>query len=192
MKIKELVIETEKLIKLPAKKQSVAEADNAGNLNMLVDKTVKALMIAKSKGMRSLPDAAYADDQDLVEFMEQHLPNIFNKVPDDSWNDFADAVFDKFFNASGNADRGVEEVSDISRRDFKRQELQHELGHETNNVSIDINGKTWKVLQGESENPRRALARAESIAATIKRNAVAKGRKEPKVDVYVTGAPATE
>jgi hypothetical protein len=177
----------------PKKKElGVAEADIASNLNVLVDKTVKALMMAKSKGMKSLPEPAYADDQDLVEFMEQHLPNILNKVPDDSWNDFADTVFDKFFNAGGNADRGMEEVSDMSHRDFKRQELQHELGHETNNVSIDINGKPWKVLQGESENPRRALARAEQIAATIKRNAVAKGRKEPDVKIYVTGAPATE
>jgi len=80
-------------------KESMIEAD--GNLNMLIDKTVKALMVAKDKGMRSLPEPAYADDQDLIEFMEKHLPNIMNKVPDDSWNDFADAVFDKFFNASG-------------------------------------------------------------------------------------------
>ena len=93
-------------------------------------------------------------------------------------------------------DQGVAEGNDdwgsMSHGEFKRRELQHELGHETNNVSIDINGKPWKVLKGESENPRRALARAEKIAATIKRNALAKGRKEPKVDVYVTGAPATE
>jgi hypothetical protein len=98
--------------------------------------------------------------------------------------------------ASGNDHRGVvgeqDDWGSMSHRDFKRRELQHELGHETNNVSIDINGKPWKVLQGEAEFPSRALARAEKIAATIKRNAVAKGRKEPKVDVYVTGAPATE
>jgi hypothetical protein len=86
-------------IKDKYKKEDMVEAND--NLNILVDKTVKALMMAKDKGMRSLPEPAYADDQDLVEFMEQHLPNILNKVPDDSWNDFADTVFDKFFNASG-------------------------------------------------------------------------------------------
>jgi len=89
----------DKYKKEDAGKESMVEAD--GNLNMLVDKTVKALIMAKDKGIRSLPEPAYADDQDLVEFMEQHLPNIMNKVPDDSWNDFADAVFNKFFNASG-------------------------------------------------------------------------------------------
>ena len=30
--------------------------------------------------------------------------------------------------------------------DFKKQELQHELGHERNNIAININGKTWKVV----------------------------------------------
>jgi len=89
-------------------------------------------------------------------------------------------------------ERGEQAYSDREKREFKRRELQHELGHETNNVSIDINGKTWKVLKGEAEYPQRALARAAKIAATIKSNAVARGRKEPDVKVYVTGAPATD
>lgn len=61
-----------------------------------------------------------------------------------------------------------------------------------NNVAIEINGKLWKVIQGESEKAPRALGRAEKIAAGIRRNAAAKGRKEPQVDVYLTAMRPTE
>lgn len=78
------------------------------------------------------------------------------------------------------------------RRSFKRRELEHELGHEKNNVAVSINGKVWKIFPGESSEAPRALARAEKIAAAIRRNTVAKGKKEPKVEVYLTGADATD
>jgi hypothetical protein len=46
------------------------------------------------------------------------------------------------------------------KRDFKRQEMEHELGHETNNYAVAINGKTWKVFGTRNH--------AESIARKIK------------------------
>ena len=46
--------------------------------------------------------------------------------------------------------QGVEEgLGDDERRAFKRQELQHELGHEKNNIQVSINGKPWKVFPGK-------------------------------------------
>lgn len=85
------------------------------------------------------------------------------------------------------------ESTSREKRDFKRREMEVELGDESaNNVSITIDGKLWKVIPGESENPTRALARADKMANTIKRNAAAKGRKVPKVDVRVTGLKPTE
>lgn len=73
---------------------------------------------------------------------------------------------------------------------IQRRDRNFGVEQEKNNVAIEINGKVWKVIPGEAENPVRALARGRSMAATIERNAEAKGRKV-KVDVYVTGASAT-
>ena len=89
-----------------------------------------------------------------------------------------------------------ESLGRSSRRDrqrFKRKELDFELGREaSNNVAIEIDGKVWKVIPGRGEYPTRALQRANKMADTIKRNAAAKGRKEPEIKVYVTAAPVTE
>ena len=69
--------------------------------------------------------------------------------------------------------------SDQSKRDFKRQEMEHELGHETNNYAVAINGKTWKVFGTRNH--------AESIARKIQ-------MKDPskKISVHETGSPVSE
>ena len=48
---------------------------------------------------------------------------------------------------------------DQDKRDFKRQELQHELGHERNNYAVVIDGRTWKVFadQRKAQNIARSL-----------------------------------
>ena len=48
---------------------------------------------------------------------------------------------------------------DQDKRDFKRQELQHELGHERNNYAVVIDGRTWKVFadQRKAQNIARNL-----------------------------------
>ena len=65
------------------------------------------------------------------------------------------------------------------KRDFKRQEMEHELGHETNNYAVSINGKTWKVFGTRSH--------AEAVARKIQ-------MKDPskKVGVHETGAEISE
>ena len=74
------------------------------------------------------------------------------------------------------------------KRAFKRQELEHELGHEVNNIAIEINGKVWKVIPGGkdySSEMRRAQQTATKIVATLK----SKGRN---ASWYVTGAEVTK
>lgn len=65
------------------------------------------------------------------------------------------------------------------KRAFKRDEMEHELGHETNNYSVSINGRTWKVFGTKSH--------AEAIARKIQ-------AKDPnkKISVHATGAPISE
>ena len=66
---------------------------------------------------------------------------------------------------------------DRAKRDFKRQEMEHELGHETNNYAVAIDGKTWKVFSTKSH--------AEAIANKLQ----AKGKK---ASVHPTGSPVSE
>jgi hypothetical protein len=47
---------------------------------------------------------------------------------------------------------------DQDRREFKRREMEHELGHETNNYAVAIDGRTWKVFA--SKNHAQAVARS--------------------------------
>lgn len=60
------------------------------------------------------------------------------------------------------------------------------------NVAIEINGKVWKVIPGESDFSPIAMDRAENIANTIKQNAKRKAKPEPKIKVYLTTAKATD
>jgi hypothetical protein len=48
----------------------------------------------------------------------------------------------------GHADSRAPQLGADEKREFKRAELQHELGDESNNIAIVINGKTWKVVPG--------------------------------------------
>ena len=65
------------------------------------------------------------------------------------------------------------------KRDFKRREMEHELGHETNNYAVAINGKTWKVFASKSH--------AESVA-----NKMMMRDPSKKVSVHETGAEVSE
>ena len=79
---------------------------------------------------------------------------------------------------------GLAEVSD-----FKRQELQHELGDERNNIAININGKTWKVIPGkgyaDSQEERNYL---NGMKRWAEKKSAATGKKWT---VHLTGANPT-
>jgi hypothetical protein len=64
-------------------------------------------------------------------------------------------------------------------RDFKRREMEHELGHETNNYAVSINGKQWKVFGSRQEANRVS-------------NAMERKYPGKKIGVHATGAPVSE
>ena len=66
---------------------------------------------------------------------------------------------------------------DREKREFKRREMEHELGHETNNYAVAIDGKTWKVFGSKSH--------AEAVARSLQ-------NKGKKASVHETGAPISE
>lgn len=79
----------------------------------------------------------------------------------------------------------LKEMDDY-HREFKRRELQHELGHETNNIQVLINGKRWKVFPGrgyaDSFEERQHLRKMEQWA---ERKTALTGKKW---EVHLTGA----
>jgi hypothetical protein len=66
---------------------------------------------------------------------------------------------------------------DQGKREFKRREMEHELGHETNNYAVAIDGKTWKVFATKSH--------AEAVARSLQ-------NKGKKASVHETGASISE
>lgn len=58
----------------------------------------------------------------------------------------------------------------FTESEFKKGELNKELGHEINNVAISINGKVWKVIKGgthRSPELNRATETAKKIVNTL-------------------------
>ena len=83
-------------------------------------------------------------------------------------------------------ERDQQRQMDYDKREFKRQELQHELGHERNNIQVVINGKKWKVFPGkgyaDSPEERMNLRKMQQWADN---KSASTGKKW---EVYLTGA----
>ena len=58
------------------------------------------------------------------------------------------------------------------------------------NVAIEINGKIWKIIPGESDFSPIAMNRAEKMADTIKQRASQKSKPTPDIKVYLTAKSA--
>jgi hypothetical protein len=87
-------------------------------------------------------------------------------------------------------DSSVSGMDGSDKRAFKRAELQHELGHETNNIAIAINGKTWKVVpcKGYADS-REERAYLNHMKDWAEKKSASSGKKW---SVHLTGAPLTE
>ena len=89
----------------------------------------------------------------------------------------------------GFADPNAPQLGAGAKAGAKRAELQHELGHEQNNLAIAINGKTWKVIPGkgyaDSFEERSYLKNMQNWAA---KKSASSGKKWT---VHLTGAPIT-
>ena len=73
--------------------------------------------------------------------------------------------------------KGIQNEQSSDKRDFKRSEMEHELGHETNNYAVMIDGKIWKVFADKRQ--------AENIARSLR-------NKGKKASVSLTGASVSE
>jgi hypothetical protein len=90
----------------------------------------------------------------------------------------------------GHADPRAPQLGSYEKREFKRAELQHELGHETNNIAIEINGKTWKVVPGRgTADSREERQYLENMKKWAERKSASSGKKW---SVYLTGSRITE
>lgn len=76
-------------------------------------------------------------------------------------------------------DSSIAGMDGSDKREFKRREMEHELGHETNNYAVAINGRTWKVFGTRNH--------AESVARKIQMRDPSK-----EVSVHETGSPVSE
>jgi hypothetical protein len=70
------------------------------------------------------------------------------EIPRHQKHKTADVVGEAGYN-HGFASPNSPDLGAQDRREFKRAELQHELGHERNNIAVSINGKLWKVFAGK-------------------------------------------
>ena len=87
-------------------------------------------------------------------------------------------------------DSSVSGMDDSNKTNFKRQELQHELGHERNNIAININGRTWKVVpcKGTADS-KEEWSHLNNMKSWAERKSASTGKKWT---VSLTGAPVSE
>jgi hypothetical protein len=87
-------------------------------------------------------------------------------------------------------DSSVSGMDDSNKTNFKRQELQHELGHERNNIAISINGRTWKVIpcKGTADS-KEEWSHLNNMKSWAEKKSASTGKKWT---VSLTGAPVSE
>lgn len=86
----------------------------------------------------------------------------------------------------GLPDPNSPDLGSSDKREFKRRELQHELGHERNNIQVSINGRPWKVFPGKgtADSPEE-YRHLQSMKNWAERKSASTGKKWT---VYLTGA----
>ena len=131
---------------------------------------------ADLKARAESPDATERDHQRYQNYLDkkERMANDYNdrmereSVAQEGNRDSYQRDYD--FSQSGFGDQG--------KREFKRREMEHELGHETNNYAVAIDGRTWKVFADKNH--------AQAVARSLQ-------NKGKKATVHETGAdPTTE
>ena len=120
---------------------------------------------------------ARAESPDATERDQQRYQNYLDKK-EQMANDYNDRMERESVAQEGHRDYDDNRTGfgDQGKRDFKRREMEHELGHETNNYAVAIDGRTWKVFA--SKNHAQAVARSLQ-------------NKGKKATVHETGAEPT-
>jgi len=90
----------------------------------------------------------------------------------------------------GFADPHAPSLGSQDKREFKRAELQHELGHERNHIQVSINGKPWKVFAGKgtADSPEE-YRHLQSMKNWAEKKSASTGKKW---SVNLTGAEPSE
>jgi hypothetical protein len=128
---------------------------------------------------------ARAESPDATERDQQRYQNYLDKKEQMS-NDYNDRMERESVAQEGrwnrrdayqrDYDSSIAGMDGSDKREFKRREMEHELGHETNNYAVAIDGRTWKVFASRNH--------AEAVARSLQ-------NKGKKATVHETGAEPT-
>ena len=152
-------------------KQGAAEGYNPNSASAEHRRKLDQSHAADLKARADAPDATERDQQRYQNYLDkkEQMANDYNdrmereSVAQEGHRDYDD-------NRTGFGDQG--------KREFKRREMEHELGHETNNYAVAIDGRTWKVFADKNH--------AQAVARSLQ-------NKGKKASVHETGAePTTE
>lgn len=159
------------------------------SLNEAAVKDAMMAMIDKAISQAKVKDLSYDEAVSAIGklFRKLDAHKMASKMSDEALEDMIMADYDEQQHDKMN-EAWENDEGDLDKRAFKRNELRAELGHETNNVAIYIDGKEWKVLRGGIEGStelRFAVDRARRTVDTLK----AKGKK---ASYELTGSPVKE
>lgn len=130
----------------------------------------------REKEIRRKAETGDADAVKRLELMLKHKERMANDYNDRMEREGVEEMRDRRDSYQRDYDSSVSGMGDDFKRDFKRREMEHELGHETNNYAVAIDGRTWKVFA--SKNHAQAVARSLQ-------------NKGKKASVHETGAEPT-
>lgn len=156
-------------------------------------------LFEENKNNNSSPDVATSDR------MERILTQLRVRNPG-ARNDLEALLYD--FDRSQKKDRNdirrlsqenetAEETIERIQKELDQLKAQRgmnessEVRDKPKNVAIEINGKVWKVIPGESDFSPIAMNNAERIANRIKQNAKEKSKPVPRVKIYLTSIKPT-
>jgi len=124
-----------------------------------------------------------------------HDPNWIKNLPKEKLDAIAGPRYKKDKKEQGVEEAGYQhglpdpnspDLGSSDKKEFKRRELQHELGHERNNIQVSINGRPWKVFPGKgtADSPEE-YRHLQSMKNWAERKSASTGKKWT---VYLTGA----
>lgn len=117
---------------------------------------------ADLKARAEAPDATERDQQRYQNYLDkkERMANDYNDRMERE--DIEQEALYRRRGSSSAYDRdyqsSISGMDGSDKRDFKRREMDHELGHETNNYAVAIDGRAWKVFA--SRNHAEAVARS--------------------------------
>lgn len=158
------------------KHKAAPEMAEGYNPNSVAAQHRREIQAHHEKEIRRKAETGDADAVKRLELMLKHKERMANDYNDRMEREGVEEMRDRRDSYQRDYDSSVSGMGDDFKRDFKRREMEHELGHETNNYAVAIDGRTWKVFG--SKNHAQAVARSLQ-------------NKGKKATVHETGAEPT-